>query len=609
MNSIITFYSFKGGVGRSMALANIGYLLAQKGKSVLAVDWDLEAPGLDKYFSGCPGASIQDSSRGGLIDLLTDAYQGNKPDWHDYTSRVSIEEHTIQLITSGRRDENYPAKVLGFNWHSFFEEAEGGAFIESLRDAWHEEFEMSLIDSRTGYTDSSGICTIQLPDILVPVFTTTEESAKGAIEVVERAQRGRQKLAYDRSRLLVFPLPSRYDGRTQYQEAKKWLNDFAQWFGPCYSDWLPTGITALQVIERTKLPYIGYFSFGTQMPAAIEGTSDPESLGYAYNVAATIIADEFQQVERLMSPAVDVSNEPTRAELALLRMRRALQEGKFEWRSIDALATAAGIGVTEALDILRGESDAVFSRGKSGRIIVRLRNISPFMNQRDEARVRFDQTNPLRDKECVGYIELSCFPERFEASRFDLQHLRAATERGGVDVGITGLPFLVLSPDTYPIQDGLENMVTDDFWRLQQSGYFYHRTVMRPNSIESGHGVQCAMEFRRIAVHVALAIHCIIRLYDGLLAVDAEVTFALTLIGTENRRLVSLDVPLPADYICRIPQIIVERKRSIASWRSELVDHALEIAKEIYLRFNWFQPNLEAARAAILENVVAKLKP
>ncbi len=79
MNSIITFYSFKGGVGRSMALANIGYLLAQKGKSVLAVDWDLEAPGLDKYFSGCPGASIQDASRGGLIDLLTDAYKGNNP--------------------------------------------------------------------------------------------------------------------------------------------------------------------------------------------------------------------------------------------------------------------------------------------------------------------------------------------------------------------------------------------------------------------------------------------------------------------------------------------------------------------------------------------------
>src|SRR5215470_3632439 len=48
---IYTFYSYKGGVGRSMALANIGVLLALAGKRVLLVDWDLEAPGLELYFS------------------------------------------------------------------------------------------------------------------------------------------------------------------------------------------------------------------------------------------------------------------------------------------------------------------------------------------------------------------------------------------------------------------------------------------------------------------------------------------------------------------------------------------------------------------------------
>jgi MinD-like ATPase involved in chromosome partitioning or flagellar assembly len=46
---VITFYSFKGGTGRSMALANVASLLAQRpgdGRSALMVDWDLEAPGL-----------------------------------------------------------------------------------------------------------------------------------------------------------------------------------------------------------------------------------------------------------------------------------------------------------------------------------------------------------------------------------------------------------------------------------------------------------------------------------------------------------------------------------------------------------------------------------
>jgi len=46
---IITFYSYKGGTGRSMALANIACILAEqqtaaRGKGVLMIDWDLEAP-------------------------------------------------------------------------------------------------------------------------------------------------------------------------------------------------------------------------------------------------------------------------------------------------------------------------------------------------------------------------------------------------------------------------------------------------------------------------------------------------------------------------------------------------------------------------------------
>src|SRR6202008_3846708 len=48
---IITFYSYKGGTGRSMALANVAFILASNGKRVLMLDWDLEAPGLHRYFA------------------------------------------------------------------------------------------------------------------------------------------------------------------------------------------------------------------------------------------------------------------------------------------------------------------------------------------------------------------------------------------------------------------------------------------------------------------------------------------------------------------------------------------------------------------------------
>jgi cellulose biosynthesis protein BcsQ len=47
---ILAFYSFKGGVGRSMAVLNLAYSLAAKGRHVLVLDMDLEAPGLRNCF-------------------------------------------------------------------------------------------------------------------------------------------------------------------------------------------------------------------------------------------------------------------------------------------------------------------------------------------------------------------------------------------------------------------------------------------------------------------------------------------------------------------------------------------------------------------------------
>lgn len=72
---IYTFYSYKGGVGRSMALANIAELLYRKGLSVLMIDFDLEAPGLEQYFFDRTKPDEQKRleevcSKRGIIDLL-----------------------------------------------------------------------------------------------------------------------------------------------------------------------------------------------------------------------------------------------------------------------------------------------------------------------------------------------------------------------------------------------------------------------------------------------------------------------------------------------------------------------------------------------------------
>ena len=148
-------------------------------------------------------------------------------------------------------------------------------------------------------TDSGGVCTIPLPDILTLVFTTNEQSVDG-VKVASRAQAARQTLAYDRMPLLVFPLLSRFEGRTEFQEAQKWLDKLDDTLKPFYNDWVPKSIQARRVLERTKLPYIAFFSFGEHLPAVTEGTSDPEGLGYAYLSAASLIAGDFRSVDRLI---------------------------------------------------------------------------------------------------------------------------------------------------------------------------------------------------------------------------------------------------------------------------------------------------------------------
>ena len=84
---IITFYSYKGGTGRTMALANVAWILASNGKRVLSVDWDLESPGLHKFFHPFLDESTV-SATPGVIEIINDYASAavdpgpRSDDWH-----------------------------------------------------------------------------------------------------------------------------------------------------------------------------------------------------------------------------------------------------------------------------------------------------------------------------------------------------------------------------------------------------------------------------------------------------------------------------------------------------------------------------------------------
>src|SRR4051794_10608834 len=74
---IITFYSYKGGTGRSMAVANYACWLVTTypalARGVLVMDWDLEAPGLHRYFAEV-AERAENMERPGIINYF-DAIQ------------------------------------------------------------------------------------------------------------------------------------------------------------------------------------------------------------------------------------------------------------------------------------------------------------------------------------------------------------------------------------------------------------------------------------------------------------------------------------------------------------------------------------------------------
>jgi cellulose biosynthesis protein BcsQ len=295
---IVTFYSYKGGTGRTMALANIAALMAQRGSRVLAVDFDLEAPGLWRYFSSYHKDLHQQT---GLIDLLTASSSprtSHDVDWDDYITRVKLPgDATLSLMTSGRMDEQYPSRVLDFDWTEFFRDSRGGEFIECLRNEWRQRYDFTLIDSRTGITDAGGICTIMLPDLIVPVFVSNLQSLEGLVDVIARAQAKRKTLGYDRPPASVLPLLSRFDSRNEYESAQEWLTLAAERLTGFYASWLPKQYAPRQALERTKLPYVAYFSFGEKLPALVEGTSDPDSLGYALNSVSQLIESRLANAD------------------------------------------------------------------------------------------------------------------------------------------------------------------------------------------------------------------------------------------------------------------------------------------------------------------------
>ena len=182
---ITTFYSFKGGVGRSMALANAGVELARRGRKVLLVDFDLEAPGLDTFDCLKLPKTVP-----GIVDFVSEySATGQAPEVERFVEKcvgLGESQGEVLLMPAGTSKSTYGESFRRIDWGELYEKRDGYLLFEDLKAQWKEVIQPDyvLIDSRTGHTDVGGICTRQLPDSVAVLFFPNEQNLIGLTKVV-----------------------------------------------------------------------------------------------------------------------------------------------------------------------------------------------------------------------------------------------------------------------------------------------------------------------------------------------------------------------------------------------------------------------------------------
>jgi MinD-like ATPase involved in chromosome partitioning or flagellar assembly len=255
-----------------MTVANAAWILAGSGRRVLAIDWDLESPGLHRYFRPFLSDPELTKSRG-LVDFLTEfRLRKNYPDWLDDCT-LSLNCHlgrgSISLIPAGRQGEGYAERVDHLSREDARESIGGDKGIADLRDRLKSKYDYVLIDGPTGVGQSVEICNALIPDVLVALFTLNHKTITGTAAAAEKALSG------SANELRIFPVPSRveYGESEKLREATRYAREV---FEPLISH-AQTGV-ATAYWNDVEIPYVSYYAFEEVPPALRDEPGSPRGL-------------------------------------------------------------------------------------------------------------------------------------------------------------------------------------------------------------------------------------------------------------------------------------------------------------------------------------------
>ncbi|NET44357.1 KGGVGR-motif variant AAA ATPase [Okeania sp. SIO2B3] len=192
--AIVSFFSFKGGVGRTTTLVATALTLARHGHRIAIVDLDLESPGLSTVFSSASEESIP-----GVIDYLLEKNIQSK-NWKLRTHLKLVNEpkllgdtgESLSLLGAGSVDDNYLEKLARLDFQNLLNA--NNQLLETWQNMFKElnavgKLDFILLDTRTGFHDLGGLAIADLSHAAVIFGTQSRQSWKGLTHVIRRLAR------------------------------------------------------------------------------------------------------------------------------------------------------------------------------------------------------------------------------------------------------------------------------------------------------------------------------------------------------------------------------------------------------------------------------------
>jgi len=230
---VIAFYSFKGGVGRTTALASFAIQRARMGETVVVIDLDLDAPGVGTLLdSGLPDTEEQF----GIVDYLIESPILPKANLSDYyhLCRSAGDRGQILVFPAGRMDTDYLAILARLDLEPASDSAKHP--LLSLLNRVHEELNPNwiLLDCRAGISEASGFALSGLANLTVLFGTTSTQSWQGLRLVIERLGAQRIKRGLSQADCLIVQTMIPEDSRTAQSAQSTFLAEAENIFQEVY---------------------------------------------------------------------------------------------------------------------------------------------------------------------------------------------------------------------------------------------------------------------------------------------------------------------------------------------------------------------------------------